>query len=95
MVATDVASRGIGMIDQHVAPPVPMPSLRCVFQSMRSPAFCERVLCIYHLHLVRACQKVIWHVSQESLSILCNVARHISHSASLVPSGYLGGLRFS
>ena len=85
MVATDVASRGIGMIDHSTARPFPLPCslLRRVTRSMRSSAFCHCVLCKCYHCLVQACHDLFWLRCWKLQSILCSVVRYISHSVSI------------
>lgn len=94
MVATDVASRGIGMIDCDLAPPLPFlsPSLMSC-----GSAVCDAVLSAFFCSV----NAIIWSglivsyidsLAMRILDIQCRVACYASYSVSLVPTGYRGGL---
>lgn len=84
MVATDVASRGIGMIDRRYAPspPLPISSIDVVWF-----CFCEDLLSAdgraAAATLVQAHHDFFWLCSQKLLDIRCSVACYIFHSVSL------------
>lgn len=97
MVATDVASRGIGMIDRRFAFPLscPLPvAMPCdsVWKALLSVMTCFFV----SLHVpVQAYYVLFGSLSGRILDIQCRVACYALIPSQGVPQGYRGGLDFS
>ena len=97
MVATDVASRGIGMVDRRSALSLPLPT--CSIEVVW-PCFCEALLSAY----VCAAAVTLWsrlimisfgYPARSSwMSVAVWLATY-SIPSRYVPIGYRGGLDFS
>lgn len=94
MVATDVASRGIGMIDhrnsQH---PAPVSSSHHVALFLPSRALCDHLANSTYLP-VQAFHDLFWLLVQKFLSVLCSVVLDFSYSVSRCAMWARGGLEF-
>lgn len=81
MVATDVASRGIGMIDR-AAHPLPLPQLTScgsVYDSLLSANLCYAPIFTRSRLIVSS----LGFLARRTLDVQCSVACYISHSVSL------------